>query len=315
MLFDPDGLEMSTHESVAAYHASKFPDGAPVVDMTCGIGSDLIALARRGSATGYELDPRRAGYARHNLAVHGLTAEVVLGDGLDAGAEYAYCDPSRRVGARRVGLTEYSPNPAAVVERFRGLALGGIKLSPMLPDGELESFGGSIEFVSFGGECREALVWISRSPHPFSRRAVHVESAATLRAGPDPSRAAEPRALLFEADPAAIRAHCLGELAREFGLAALGDSNGYLTGERPIESPWLRGYEVLAWHPADLKRTKAELKRLSGGTPVVKCRGARIDVDGLRRQLRGEGEEFVVAIYPDGRSLKHIVCRPMARSA
>src|SRR5690242_8325926 len=36
MLFDRDGLEMATHEAISAYHASCFPEGATIEDMTCG---------------------------------------------------------------------------------------------------------------------------------------------------------------------------------------------------------------------------------------------------------------------------------------
>jgi hypothetical protein len=76
MLFVREALEQATGEAIARYHASRFPEGAPVVDMTAGVGADLIALARRGPAIGYELDPERAMCAAWNLRVHGVEAEV-----------------------------------------------------------------------------------------------------------------------------------------------------------------------------------------------------------------------------------------------
>ncbi|MFI5387361.1 MAG: hypothetical protein ACHQ50_14725 [Fimbriimonadales bacterium] len=314
MLFDRDGLEMSSHERVAEYHGSQFPEGVAVEDWGCGIGADLVAFARRGPAFGYEMDGVRAAYALHNLRAHGLDEEeagVFRQDCLSLGEpEYAFCDPARRSGGKRtLKLGEFSPDPREVVSRFRSARLAGIKLSPMLSDGDLESFGGRLEFVSFGGECREALVWLGSESASAHRQAVHVESGEALPAAGDPPPTSTPGCFLFEADPAAIRAHCLGELCSRHALLALGDSNGYLTGDEVLKSPWLERFEVLTCRSADAKRTKAELRRLGGGTPIVKCRGARVDVDALRKELKGEGEELVVAVYPVGHRLKHMICR------
>ncbi|HTQ08869.1 MAG TPA: hypothetical protein VMI31_02240 [Fimbriimonadaceae bacterium] len=311
MLFDSDGFEMASHEAVAGYHASCFSDGAEAADLSCGIGSDLIALARRGSALGFEFDPFRAACARHNLAVHELDAEVRVGDCLTAiwPSGFAFCDPSRRSqDLRRRSIADWTPDPFAVAERFRSLRLGGLKLSPMTDDRDLDRLGGSVEFVSFGGECREALVWLGSLSRP-GRRAVHIETGTFLESSESVPAVSTPKGRLFDADPAAIRAHCLGELGRRYGLSALGDSNGYLSGDADADTPWLRAYEVLAFHSADVKRTRTDLRRLGAGTPIVKCRGAKIDVDALRKELRGEGEELVVVVYPDGRSLKHVICR------
>ncbi|HWA83674.1 MAG TPA: class I SAM-dependent methyltransferase, partial [Fimbriimonadaceae bacterium] len=311
MLFDRESLEMASHEAVATYHASRFPRGEPAGDLTCGTGADLIALARRGPAIGFELDRERAAYARHNLAVHGLEAEIVVGDAMADSwpFEFAYCDPSRRIeGRRTLDLDQFSPSPREVAERFQRLKLAGMKLSPMLQDRDLESFGARLEFVSYGRECREALLWFG---FEAGRVAVRAESGENLPAAGDPPATAAVGRHLFEADPAAIRAHGLGTLCARHELFALGDSNGYLTGDSPVESVWLTAYEVLADHAADLKRSRAALASLGGGTPVVKSRGAPVDVDKLRKNLRGEGEEFYVVVYPIGASLRHAICRKL----
>lgn len=311
MLFDREGLEMATHEVVAAYHASLFPSGSHVVDLTAGIGADAVALARRGPVTAFELDPDRVEYLEWNLRAHGVTGSVRLEDCLSAAwdADYAFADPARREEGRRFRhIEQFSPDPRVLAERFRVLRKGVMKLSPMVADSELEGFGGGLEFVSFGGECREALVVLGREVER-SRGAVHVESGERLEAGDDPYGLPEVRSFLFEADPAAIRAHCLGSLCERFGVFALGDSNGYLTGDTPVASVWLSCFEVLACHRGDVKRTRSELRRLEGGTPVIKSRGVKVDVEALRRQLRGEGEELVVVVFPVGNSVRHAVCR------
>src|SRR5687767_5373956 len=52
MLFTREALEQATHEELAHFHASQFPQRTRVADLTCGIGADLIALARNGEAVG-----------------------------------------------------------------------------------------------------------------------------------------------------------------------------------------------------------------------------------------------------------------------
>ena len=98
MLFDREALEMASTEALARFHASRYPSGVPVIDITVGIGADLMALAARGPAVGYEIDTMRAEMARHNLAVYDVTAELHASDGLGARGDYVWADPARREG-------------------------------------------------------------------------------------------------------------------------------------------------------------------------------------------------------------------------
>lgn len=308
MLFVREALEQATHERVAAYHASLFPQGALVADLTTGIGADLIALAQRGPAIGFELDSERAEYARHNLG--NLAATVHIQDSLaaDIEATYAFADPARRVeGRRTLNLDEFSPAPREIADRFANLTLGVIKLTPMLRDEDLESLGKGLEFISFGGECREALVLAGRDA-PTGRWAVHVETGERLPAHDPIENTETPGAYLFDADPAAIRAHALGAL----GLATLGDSNGYLTGDDLLPSPWLRPYRVLYHGKADAKTTRAALRDLDAATPELKQRGAGLDLIKERKTYAMNGKRpLSLAIWPVGRSLRHTILEAM----
>src|SRR5690349_4754692 len=53
LFFTPDALEQCTRAEVAAHRAARVSFAAPssVVDLGCGIGGDLIALARRLAPT------------------------------------------------------------------------------------------------------------------------------------------------------------------------------------------------------------------------------------------------------------------------
>ncbi len=314
MLFTREALEQANHEAIAAYHASRFPEGAKVADLTCGIGADLIALARRGPAVGFEIDPERAAYARHNLAVSGLHAEVKEENALDHldDFDYALADPGRRREGRRVSsLDDYQPDPLEIAERCREKRLVGIEGSPMLTDEDLLRLGGCVEFVSFGNECREALLWIGRKAEN-GVWAVRAGDGQRLARSPMPNLSQSALAFLYEADPAAIRAHALGALAQTHRLLALGDSNGYLTGEEAVASPWLTGYRVLGEFPLRESALRSAVRDLQGTVEIVKSRAKGVDVDRWRKLLTGPGERcLILAAYPIGARIRAVLLAPL----
>lgn len=305
-----EAFEQATHEAVAAYRASCFPAGALVADLTCSIGGDLIALAKRGPAIGLDRDAERLGAAEWNLSLYGLSAELVREDCFEVewNFELAIADPARRVEARRtLDPADFAPNPILLAERMRGLRLGCLKLSPMLNDDWLESLEGRLEFLSFGRSCCEASVWLG-SDSAAGRYAVQVESGETLCAGDSGPRAESCDSFLFTCDLAAIRAHCLGELCRAHGLREFVDSNGYLTGPKILESPWLTAFRVLYEGPGRPEKTKQALRDLGAATPVVLSRLAKVDVEALRKLWRMSGaREVYVAIAPDGKRPRHLI--------
>lgn len=314
MLFDRDGLEMSTHEGLAEYHASLFPAGVRVLDLTVGIGADLIAMGRRGEALGCEIDSERAQLAIHNLTVHGVKAEVWEGDfreamDLEPESSCFYADPSRRESGRRtIDPAQFSPNPLELKDRFDRCPIGVLKLSPMLPDDFLESLGGRLEFLSYGGECREALIVLGTESEP-GRLAVLVENRVKIEAEDHYiSTSIVPLSYLYEADPAAVRAHCLSTLANEFQLEHLADSNGYLVGERSVDSPWMVRYRVIDSGRGDLKEIRRSLTQLNSGTPILKQKGAGLDLQKLHKSLKSSGDQEVhVTFYRDGAALRHAI--------
>ena len=306
MLFTPEALEQATHFEVARYHASRFPTGALVADLTCGIGSDLLALAERGPVKGFELMSEKIEFARHNLAVHGFDADLRKGDCMAAewDFDYAFADPSRRVDGRRtLNPDDFEPNPPKLAERMSRLKLGLMKLSPLLRDDLLVSLGQELAFVSYAGECREALVSCG-SEAVAGRFALKVETGEKLPAGEALFMVEEPNAFFYEADPAAIRAHGLAS----FSMAALGDSNGYLTSDREVRIVWLTGYRVLGAGRFDMKTTRGMLKEAGVGRVVVKSRVSGLDVVRIGKDLAGVGKnEGIVALYPVGKSVRFVL--------
>ena len=407
LFFVKEALEQSTHHSVARYHASLFPPGVRVFDLTAGIGGDALALAERGPVTAFELDPDRFACLQRNASALARDIECRLTDTLawlsaeeaapegqpehiddattpkgpveqdplapkgrpehidDAttpkspveqdplapkgrpehsrgcnprteppppaapnGAsrpspespigvqgEYLFADPARRVeGRRTLKLEEFAPNPLVLADHAGRQKLLVMKLSPLLNDRELEQLGSCVRFVSFGGECREALV-LAGTEAPSGWGAVLIDPDETVHSLPRTSHPAvatdEPLTFLHEADPAAIRAGALSTLCDEFGCQPLADSNGYLTSNEPIASPWLTNYRILDTGSPDPKRLRRVLDELGAGPLILKQRHAGLDLEKLRKQLsRSQGRELILAFYRKGKSIRAVILEP-----
>ncbi len=136
--------EQCTSDAVAEFHASLIPEGATVIDLTCGLGIDAFHCARRASAvTAIDMDPAVAAAIEPNAAALRLTnvtgicgdcAEWLRGHP-DAHFDVAFIDPARRgdSGRRLYGLHDCRPD---VVELMPEIKLHAdrliVKASPML---------------------------------------------------------------------------------------------------------------------------------------------------------------------------------------
>ncbi len=314
MFFYEHALEQSTHEAVAAYHASLFPKDALVADLTCSIGADLIGLASRGPSIGFDIDANRIWCAQQNLLVHDLISQVSVEDSLarEWDFEYAFADPARRIGSRRtLDISEFEPDPVALSNRMQALKLGLLKLTPMLSDSELENLGTRVEFVSHQGECKEALVFCGSETFEPGFYAVHIETGAKLSRIASPQIRERPMQFIFDPDPALIRVHGLGHLASN----CLGRSNYLTADEIPAIAEhkcWHKAYRVLAEGTFDTKELKKILKKYGCCQPELKQSGADIDLAALQKQLRQPGTQVLnVLFYKVGKSVRFAVAHPV----
>lgn len=168
-LLPPRAFEQASSEQTAEH---KRIGGDTLLELTCGLGVDTRALARRfRRVVTLERDEGLAWVARENFSRLGITnVEVVTADAGDYLAhteehfDWIYADPDRRdaEGRRRVLLAECSPDVEALLplicRHSTGLCL---KLSPLFDVGEaLRIFPRSeVETVSAGGECKEVVVY------------------------------------------------------------------------------------------------------------------------------------------------------------
>ncbi len=303
MFFTPDGVEQATRSIVATHRAARFAGAARVVDLCCGIGADLIALARAGlDVTGVDADPATAAVARANVEALGLTAQVREADATTfdlTGYDAAFCDPARRAGGRRVfDPSAYSPPWSFLLDLAGRVPRTGVKVAPGI-DHALVPAGAEAEWVSVGGDVVEAALWfgdLSTAP----RRATLLSGAGTRHtltgSGERRAVAGPVRGWLYDPDGAVVRAHLVAELADQLGANLVDPSIAYLTTDDLVETPYARAYPITDVLPFSVKRLKALLRERKVGRLTIKKRGSAVTPEELRRQLKLTGDEDATVV-------------------
>lgn len=288
MWFTPEGLEQSSAEMVAGYHASRFPPNVLVVDAGCGIGGDLVALASRGETAGIERDAWTLRCAQRNARAYGVEERCVWvhADLLRLRLERApflFLDPARRVEGRRTLLpSEWQPNWTTVCELARAVRGALVKSTPALEPQHLPAEA-ECEYISFEGECRELLLAFGECRQGVSRSALILPVGARLRAAsattPPPVR--PPQGWIYDPDPAVVAAHLVAELAEQIGGAVLHPRIAYLTAPERVETPFARVYRLLEHFPYSRSRLWERLRVWQAGRITVKKRGVSLSPEQL----------------------------------
>ena len=309
MFFTARGLEQATDEIVADYKASRFPLGAQVLDLCCGIGGDLLALARRGETGGLDRDPVMALLARVNgRAAIGLTAGVARVPDVvsldvsecDIGQCAAWhIDPDRRpLGRRTTHVELHEPGSDVIDQLLARNPHAAIKLAPAAELPPAWSAQAELEWISRGRECRQLVAWFGQlARHPGRRSATVLGSDFTqIRTIVETDAESPPVAqrierYLLEPDAAVLAAKLGGTLAAEHGLAALTPGSAYWTSDRAIVDPALGCFEVQEVLPFRIKPLKALLRSRRIGRLEIKKRGVELDPAELRKQLALAGDE------------------------
>ncbi|AWB93335.1 class I SAM-dependent methyltransferase [Aeromicrobium chenweiae] len=314
MYFTHDALEQSTRLPVANHRARRLAEvgATSVVDLGCGIGGDLIAMARAGLAVrGVDQDPVRAAIAQANLRALGLSGEVVCADALQidiAPDEVAFVDPARRNGRGRTFSTaDLQPPWEWVRELLTGRAVA--KVMPGLAHDAVPA-GVEAEWVSDGGDLVEACLWGT----PFAtvgRRATVLPSGAQLVASGEPAEVGDVGAYLYEPDDAVIRAGLVGELAATVGGRLPDPHIAYVSSDRAESTPLARGFRILEELPFREKPLKAALQARGVGTLTIKKRGVDIVPEEVvrRMKLKGSTSALVVMTRVQGQGRAYLVER------
>lgn len=246
MLFTHDGLEQATRPRVAAHRAARIALGGQlsVVDLGCGIGGDLIPLARAGlTVAGVDVDPVRAALAEANLMTLGLDGAVVCADAaaLDLSPFTVVLATPSRHGGGPWSARDWAPPWGWVTDLLASPACVSLASDP--PAGEIPA-DVEMEWVSDHGVVREVTLWSSWLA-TARRRATVLGSAglATLTEADLPGAAAEarPRArYVYAVDEAVVRAGLVGAVAALVGGGVLADDPTKVTSERQVATPFAR---------------------------------------------------------------------------
>ena len=268
---------------------------ASVADLCCGIGGDLLALARAGlRVTGVEQDPLTVAVARANIAALRLDATVELADATtyDHSRDAAVvCDPARRTSRGRVfDVDAYAP-PWSFVEELLASGTACIKVAPGIPHDRVPA-GVEAEWVSDGGDLVEAALWSDSANTGVSRRATLLPSGATLTEADDPrdQQDGPPMRYLYEPDDAVLRAGLVTAVAAIVHGRLLDRRIAYVTADELSMTPFAKAYEVLDVLPYDDKALRAWVRTHGIGTLTIKKRGVGVTPEELRRRLRPKGD-------------------------
>lgn len=309
MFFEREALEQATGERIARWRARRYAGREAVADLGCGLGGDALALAEVARVVAIDRNRLRLALLRENARVCEVGERIapVQGSVPEAAprVDALFADPSRRVEERggRVrrarSLAAMSPPLAALLALAERVPNLGIKLSPALDEAELAATLGDrpheLEFLSDGGECREAVLWLGGLA-TAARRVTVLPAGATRAIGRADATSAERKhqdaapsgpvgEYLYEPDAAVVRAHLVGLLASELRARTLDPRIAYLSGDRLERTPLAAVYrvqEALPFHP---RRVGEVLAARGYGDVVVKKRGFPEEPEAIRRQL------------------------------
>jgi hypothetical protein len=328
MFFTRKGLEQATDEWLARYKAQRFEAGAPVFDLCCGIGGDLISLAERGPVTGADSDAVVGVLAAANLRAHGVAGceeMILVADAAQValGGAVWHCDPDRRAQGRRATRGElFEPS----LDTLGGLLVhsgdAAIKLAPATEAPAAWGDAAELEWLGSRGECRQQVAWFGGlARHPGGRTATVVNSAGISRTIRGDFQSVPPSAIamgryVYEPQAAVLAAKLEGVLCHQHGLAPISAGIAYLTGDERIEDRALDGFEVCDVLPLDRKQLREYCRERQIGRLEIKKRRVEVEPERLRKEIVAEGDnEVTLLVAPVAGRVRVIVGRRlMARS-
>ncbi len=319
ILLSRDGLEQATRPQVAARRAEAFAaDGARrVVDLTAGLGFDVRAFLAAGlDVVAVERDPVTAAL----LAANAPSATVVVGDAADvlptllaelAPTDVVFADPARRSPdgprERTTGRARPERDPARWSPPWPAIeAIAHPRVAAKVAPAFEPPPGWQGQWTSWDRTVVEAQV-TSWALAPASRRAVvlgaQAEAVVDADGAPLPvlDASAPVGPVLFEPDPAVVRAGLVGVLAATLDLFGVDPQSTWLTGAaltgEATPSPALRGFRVVAEVTGSARQRRRQLAALGIDRLVVKSRDVRVDPAHVRRELGvAEGGEHVLVL-------------------
>jgi len=284
MFFTPLGLEQSTNENISRYIAARFKANWKIVDLTCGIGGNLIFLAEHcRQVLAIDKNELNLICARANSALYNedKKIEFILGDAQEEVAKLIekaesneklknvdafFLDPARdRIGKSKTrSILNSQPALLEILPKiFKITKNVGVKISPAFDYRELDLLPEKpeVEVISENNTNKVVMLWFGDLKTVDRRGTIINKNSAisytnftnqvdTEELHPNFVNFVErPLAYLYEPNKAIIKAHLVDELAIKYDLAKINPHLSFLSSEKRIkpDSPDLwRVFKVLA---------------------------------------------------------------------
>ena len=326
LFFTRKSLEQATSERIARHKANRFAHLPSVADICCGIGGDLIALAKREMSNsvipetvGIDMDELTALFAGKNIEVLGLEHAVVTQTSFeDVSLERfdgIHIDPDRRVKNRTVRGDFFQPSLSEIRQRVSQEQSLAIKVAPATPHHRSTPADAETQWIGDNRECKEQVIWSGpATENPGCRTATYVSSqhkafhfTATAKelARSRPNPPDELSTAIYEPHPTILAAGLVNPLARRLGLRPVDAHVDYLTGIPSERCKLIRKFRIDVELKLNLKLLSKELRQRKIGQIVVKKRGVdKAIFDNIQAlKIAGENKATIIATRHNGRRL------------
>lgn len=309
---DREGAAQASDDRSAAWKADRLAGDAPLADLCCGCGADLVALRRVApSARGVDLREDRAWMAARNSG--GVTeAADVTARPLDE--RVVHLDPARRdesSGTRRHAWRDLKPGPEFIARLAGKVDALAVKLGPGVDiPPEERPRDSELAFLSRDGTLTQAVLLTGHAVRsPGRNTAVRLTARCEASGAASWSVAGGSRSwpaihawrrFIAEPDASLERSGLLPQIAAPLGLhepsAGLGLCTRDETPDGSATEAWFRWFERLDTLPARLPTVARRIRELGAGEVHVKVRGRTVDADAWSRELRGSGPHTLVVL-------------------
>ena len=285
MFFTRAALEMASSEIIANFKAERFRQFATIADICCGIGGDLISLARvTETCTGIDSDSYVVECANKNLAAYGLAPCAQTGSfHPDLAGSYSamHIDPERRAGGRSTVGHSFSP-PLDEMLALTSAHSVGIKVAPATRIDAAQSKELELCWIGHQRECKQQMIWSGElSQHRGQKVAISLDTQSQSFFSCDiaeaekslPKLAAQVKRYCFEPHNAVLAARLEDALGNQFNLEKFSTEIAYFTSDQCVDHGLLNGFETLEVVPASVKKVSEALARHKFSDLEIKKRG------------------------------------------
>ena len=334
-LLTEDGIHQATRPAVANWRAKwiieKFGQTTRVLDLTCGLGFDSIAMANAGLRVhAIERDPLIADFARHNLRNTNVVVDTADATTTDInGFDLVFIDPMRRdpESARKIdGSSQRIFDPENWSPSWSFIMSIAVqkqvvcKVAPGIDEKFIADW--DTAWISDQGDLVEAMTISSGSG---LRSAVLIEgNAIALYSGVKAPRIKSDGNFLIVPNSAITRASAIDAICDSMDGGLVNQHIGWITSDdeslinRLCESMPVPAdvYQIIDRCKAEPKAIAKAIREIPASGITITSRGIQIDVERLRKQispsLQRSAPELVVALYRDDTGNKALICRRVA---